>query len=224
MNLKTKKTVKKEFETANLVLMLILAIIAITTTTIVYAASSSDTSTPDEAAHTTAYVETTTAHATEAVTTVESTTEPVTDVVETKPHKTEDTDVEESAPPIAESNKAPEEHNESSNHSDYELDLLARTIYQEAGICSEYCQWLVGSTVLNLADERGGIEAVVFDYNTFNVSYKLYNATPSNLSYSVASRLLSGDRDYRVKAFRTDYYHSFGTPYTSTDNVYFSTY
>lgn len=108
--------------------------------------------------------------------------------------------------------------------SEYELDLLARTIYQEAGICGEHCQWLVGSTVLNLADERGGIEAVVFDYNTFNVAYVLYNETPSDLSYSVARRVLAGDRDYSVKGFRTDYYHNFGTPYTSADNVYFSTY
>lgn len=106
----------------------------------------------------------------------------------------------------------------------YEADLLARTIYCEAGNCSEYCQWLVGSTVLNLADERGGIESVVFDYNTFNVAYILYDKTPSKLSYSVAQRLLSGDRDYNVKAFRMSYYHNFGSPYTSVDGVYFSTY
>ena len=112
----------------------------------------------------------------------------------------------------------------SGKYSEYEIDLLARTIYQEGGICSEYCQWLIGSTVLNLADERGGIENVVFDYNTFNVAYVLYNATPSDLSYSVARRLANGDRDYNVKAFRTDYYHSFGTPYTAVDNVYFSSY
>lgn len=117
-----------------------------------------------------------------------------------------------------------EHYNNYQSYSDYELDLLARTIYQESGICSEYCQWLVGSTVLNLADDRGGIENVVFDYNTFNVAYILYDCTPSDLSYSVAERLLSGDRDYNVKAFRTDYYHSFGTPYTCVDNVYFSVY
>ena len=109
-------------------------------------------------------------------------------------------------------------------YSDYELDLLARTIYQESGICGEYCQWLVGSTVLNLADDRGGIENVVFDYNTFNVAYILYDCTPSDLSYAVAERLMSGDRDYNVKAFRSDYYHDFGTPYTYVDNMYFSVY
>lgn len=109
-------------------------------------------------------------------------------------------------------------------YSEYEIDLIARTIFQESGICSEYCQWLVGSTILNLADERGGIESVVFDYNTFNVAYKLFDDTPSELSYKVARRVVSGDRDYKVKAFRTDYYHGFGTPYIEVDNVYFSEY
>ena len=109
-------------------------------------------------------------------------------------------------------------------YSYYEYDLLARTIYQESGICGEYCQWLVGSTVLNLADRRGGIENVVFDYNTFNVAYILFDATPSDLSYSVARRLISGDRDYNVMAFRDSYYHNFGEPYASVDNMYFSVY
>jgi hypothetical protein len=107
---------------------------------------------------------------------------------------------------------------------EYELDLLARCIYQESGCCSEYCQWLVGSTVMNLGEERGcGIE-IVFDYNTFNVAYVLYSCTPSDTSYAVAERILSGDRDYNVMAFRTDYYHPFGNPYTNVDNVYFSTF
>jgi hypothetical protein len=105
----------------------------------------------------------------------------------------------------------------------YHYDLLARAIYQESGSCGEYCQWLVGSAILNLADERGGIENVVFDYDTLNVAYVLYDATPSDLSYSVAKQLLCGNRDFVVKYFRTSHYHGFGTPYTSVDNVYFST-
>lgn len=107
------------------------------------------------------------------------------------------------------------------NH--YHYDILARAIYQESGSCSEYCQWLVGSAILNLADERGGIENVVFDYNTINVAYVLYDTTPSDLSYLISEQLLCGNRDYNVKYFRTDYYHSFGTPYINVDNVYFST-
>lgn len=107
---------------------------------------------------------------------------------------------------------------------DAQVDLLARVIYQESGTCSEHCQWLVGSTAMNLADEYGGLENVAYDYNIFNVAGLLYRATPSDLSYSVARRVLSGDRNYSVKAFRTDYFHNFGTPYISADNVYFSTY
>lgn len=107
---------------------------------------------------------------------------------------------------------------------EHELDLLARCIYQESGTCGEYCQWLVGSTVLNLMDYRGcGIE-IVYDYNTFNVAYNLYDETPSDLSYAVAERVLSGDRDYNVMAFRLYDYHPFGNPYTNVDNVYFSTF
>lgn len=109
------------------------------------------------------------------------------------------------------------------NYSE-DVDLLARVIYLESGACSEYCQWLVGSTAMNLADERGGLEVVAYDYNTFNVAYDIDYCTPSDLSYAVAERVLSGDRDHVVKAFRDDYYHDWATPYTVVDNMYFSTY
>lgn len=110
------------------------------------------------------------------------------------------------------------------NNSDTNIDLLARIIYFESGSCSEYCQWLVGSTAMNLANEYGSLETVAFDYDIFNVANILYTDTPSNLSYSVATRIINGDRDVNVRAFRTDYYHSFGSPYTNVDNVYFSSY
>lgn len=111
-----------------------------------------------------------------------------------------------------------------STYSEYEIDLIARTTYLESGNCGEYCQWLTASTILNLADNRGGVANVVYDYNTFNVAGMIDGCSPSDLSYSVARRVASGDRDYNVMAFRASYYHSFGTPYTSADNVYFSTY
>lgn len=110
------------------------------------------------------------------------------------------------------------------NNSASNVDLLARIIYFESGNCSEYCQWLVGSTAMNLANEYGSLETVAFNYDIFNVANILYTDTPSDLSYSVATRIINGDRDTNVKAFRTDYYHSFGSPYTNVDNVYFSSY
>ena len=159
--------------------------------------------------------------------TIQPTTVPITTVLVTEPEATTGVETTES---VANATEDLVCYSSATNDcvyeiSEYELDLVARTVFQESGTCGEYCQWLVASTVLNLADEYGGIENVVFDYDKFNVAYVLYKDTPSELSYSVARRVLSGDRDYNVKAFRSDYYHTdFGTPYISVGNVYFSTY
>lgn len=191
------------------------------------------TSTKDEATPDIAIIEETTVPpttppiTTEPPTTEPPTTEPVTEEVYMEEEIVEEEYIGETEAEIVYEYETEEETPKKENTydtSDSDVDLLARTIYQEAGTCSEYCQWLVGSTVMNLADERGGLESVVFHYNTFNVAYSLYNATPSDLSYSVANRVMSGDRDYAVKAFRMNYYHEFGTPYCVVDGVYFSTY
>lgn len=112
------------------------------------------------------------------------------------------------------------------NYDHGDRELLARVIYLEAGGCSESCQWLVGSAAVNLADRfnGGSIEATVTDPAMFDVAYDLFSCEPSGLTWSVADRILSGDRDYMVMAFRTNQYHTFGTPYTCVDNVYFSTF
>lgn len=192
---------KKEQKVLAVIYGLVTIIAVLVIALVISKASCSPTATMDEVPYTTVdEVETVVATTTQVAITTQAPTE---------------------APEPTENNQ--EHYNNYESYSDYELDLLVRTIYQEGGICSEYCQWLIGSAVLNLADERGGIENVVFDYNTFNVAYVLYDCTPSELSYAVAARVLSGDRDYVVKYFRTDYYHGFGTPYTNVDNVYFST-
>lgn len=163
-----------------------------------------------------------------------STTETTMSKVETKPTETiviaEDKEEIESYSEIGKYIEAETEPTEDSenivtdNNSDTNIDLLARIIYFESGSCSEYCQWLVGSTAMNLANEYGSLETVAFNYDIFNVANIIYSDTPSSLSYSVATRIINGDRDVNVRAFRTDYYHSFGSPYTNVDNVYFSSY
>lgn len=163
-----------------------------------------------------------------------STTETTMSKVETKPTETiviaEDKEEIESYSEIGKYIEAETEPTEDSenivtdNNSDTNIDLLARIIYFESGSCSEYCQWLVGSTAMNLANEYGSLETVAFNYDIFNVANILYSDTTSSLSYSVATRIINGDRDVNVRAFRTDYYHSFGSPYTNVDNVYFSSY
>jgi hypothetical protein len=109
------------------------------------------------------------------------------------------------------------------NYSE-DAELLAKVIYLESGSCSEYCQWLVGSTIMNQADMNGGLYEVAHNYNIFEVAPYVDECVPSDLSLSVAYRVLSGDRDYDVNAFRESYYHEWATPYTNVDNVYFSIY
>lgn len=120
----------------------------------------------------------------------------------------------------------PEAATEAEIYNSADTELLARLIYLEAGSCSEYCQWLVGSAAMNLAGSQGDLPSVAYDYTTFNVAYEIDSCQPSSESYNIASRILSGDRDYQVKAFRTDYFHDWATPYVAmeADNVYFSTY
>lgn len=119
-----------------------------------------------------------------------------------------------------------EDNHSTSDYSQDDLEWLARAICLEAGDCSERCQWLVGSTVANLANRynNGNIHATVTDASMFSVADDLFTKEPSLMNWDVAERILSGDRDTEVMAFRTDYYHSFGSPYTVVDNVYFSTY
>lgn len=193
--------------------------------------STPDTATRDMATKDTATKDTATKQTTQT-TTVQVTTEPTT-VKPTEKTKKDKKKVKTTSLPTepptekveaqAETKTVTKSNNTYNTQSD-EVDLLARVIYCEAGNCSEYCQWLVGSTAMNLADSNDGLRAVAFDYNTFNVAGILYTRDPSELSYSVAQRILSGDRDYHVKAFRMSYYHSFGTPYAVVDNVYFSSY
>lgn len=127
-----------------------------------------------------------------------------------------------SSEPVAETEAA----TEAEIYNSADVELLARLIYLEAGACSEHCQWLVGSAAMNLAGSQDNLLSVAYDYNAFNVAYEIDSCQPSSESYNIASRILSGDRDYQVKAFRTDYFHDWATPYVAMaeDNVYFSTY
>ena len=202
-----------------------------------HSAMNEDVATPDEVS----VVPTTQITTTVATTAVATTTAEATTVVHTEPTtaKTEepvsDIEVSKDMGNMQESdnyagnvqrqeNSESNDYEPSEDYSNSDVDLIARTVYLESGGCGEYCQWLTASTILNLADRNGGISNVVYDYNTFNVAGMIDGCSPSDLSYSVAQRVVSGDRDYSVMAFRADYYHSFGTPYTNVDNVYFSTY
>ena len=192
--------------------------------------STPDKATPDEATAdeaTPLEAQPSTAIPTEKAT--ESSTESQTEAYIEPPTEAEEY-IEYIAPTEAEPEYDDDDYYESDDaeisYSSSDREWIARVICMEAGNCSEECQWLVGSTALNLADRYygGNIEATVTNPNIFAVAGYFYLREPNAQNWAVADRVLSGDRDYQVMAFRTDYYHSFGTPYTVVDNVYFSTY
>lgn len=132
-------------------------------------------------------------------------------------------DAEDDVPPIIEVQDEPQSDSDGTFQDSPlrdDVDLLARVIWAEAGNCSEECQWLVASATMNLADYIGDgtLESIVFDTSVVYIS----NDTPSSMCYRVAARVIAGDRDYNVFAFRTNHYHDFGTPYKAIDNVFFS--
>lgn len=104
-------------------------------------------------------------------------------------------------------------------------EIIARVIMAESRSCSIDCLWFTGSALLNLADyyNNGDIQATANDSNIFDTADCYYDQEPTQECWDVTDRLISGDRDFQVMFFRTDYYHSFGTPYLNIDNVYFST-
>lgn len=108
-----------------------------------------------------------------------------------------------------------------------EKDLLMRSLYREAGSTGFWCQVYVCSATLNLWKSEYShlsLEGMLTNYNIYETAYTLSSVTSSEKSYvkDATEYVLNGGKVPYVKYFRTDYYHSFGTPVTSIENVYFS--
>lgn len=107
--------------------------------------------------------------------------------------------------------------------ADSEQDILAKLLYCEAGSMGWQGQVYVCSAILNLRDYSGrSIWNMAHDYNTFAVAGYVDSAVSTSTQYEVISYVLNGGRIPDIKYFRTDYYHSFGTPVCNVENVYFS--
>ena len=108
-----------------------------------------------------------------------------------------------------------------------EKDLLMRSLYREAGSTGFWCQVYVCSATLNLWKSQYShlsLEEMLTNYNIYETAYTLSSVTSKEKSYvkDATEYVLNGGKVPNVKYFRTDYYHSFGTPVTSIENVYFS--
>lgn len=133
------------------------------------------------------------------------------------------------APAVSTTKKAAEvvvlDATKSSNNNKYanEKEILAKLLYCESGGTSWDCQVYTCSAILNLSDYTGrSISNMASDKNLFSVAPWVWSSTPTQTQYKVIDYVLSGGRISGVKWFRTDHYHSFGTPVINIDNVYFS--
>lgn len=114
-------------------------------------------------------------------------------------------------------------NNSKNKNYENEKDILAKLLYCEAGGTSWDCQVYTCSAILNLSDHRGEtISEMASQEWLFSVAPWVWGSTPTQTQYEVIDYVLSGGRVSDVKWFRTNYYHNFGSPVTTIDNVYFS--
>lgn len=85
-------------------------------------------------------------------------------------------------------------------YTEKEMELMARIIHAEAGICNELEKYRVGNVVLNRVNDETGsfkntIEKVIYQKGQFtSVDTKTWNETPTDREYKIAKNLLDGIR------------------------------
>lgn len=109
-----------------------------------------------------------------------------------------------------------------------EREMLAQLLYLEAGSTSYECQHMVAAVVFNRLSNGWGntLTEVIYAEGQFTPAYLIGTVTPNSTQYEVIDDIIYNGHPYpsNLLCFRADYYFSeWGTPYTSIDNVYFST-
>ena len=105
-----------------------------------------------------------------------------------------------------------------------EYYILAKLLYAEAGGMGWEGQVYTCSAILNLKDYSGRtIWNMAHDVNTMAVALYVDYECPMDTQYDVIEYVVcGGGKIEEICYFRTYYYHSFGTPVCSIENVYFS--
>lgn len=102
-------------------------------------------------------------------------------------------------------------------------DFLAKLLCAEAGGQDWWCQIYTCSAILNHCEVSGmTLWDCGHNENHFAVAPFVDEKWPSALNYSVVDYVLNGGRVEDICYFRTDYYHSFGTPVCKVGAHYFS--
>ena len=101
----------------------------------------------------------------------------------------------------------------------------AALLYLEGGATSRACQKMITEVIFNQWKLRGGsLTDTLFAPSLFTVAHRIKSTAPKALQYEIVDEVcrdgVSIPSD--ILYFRSNYYHSFGTPYTKIGNIYFS--
>lgn len=111
------------------------------------------------------------------------------------------------------------------NLSEYDIRLIAKVVYLEAGTESYNVQRAIASVVVNQM-RRYNLSAyqAIYRDGAFSVSYKVRRTTPSATSLKAVRDVVRNGTTLprSVLAFRTGHYHSFGRRYCRIGNIYFT--
>lgn len=112
--------------------------------------------------------------------------------------------------------------------TEFEYELLCRTVYCEAGNQDMKTQHMVCLTILNrlASGYADNVNDVIYAKNTYEVTTwedfeerTWTTQVEEAVNWALRENEHPGDMYY----FRTDYYHSFGSPYMKSDDLFFST-
>lgn len=109
-----------------------------------------------------------------------------------------------------------------------EYELLCRTVYCEAGNQDMRTQSMVCLTILNrlASGYADNVTDVIYAKNAYEVTtWKDFEERmwTTQVEEAVNWALRENNHPSDMYYFRTDYYHSFGSPYMKSDDLYFST-
>lgn len=111
------------------------------------------------------------------------------------------------------------------NLSEYEIRLLAKLVYCEAGTESYRTQKAIASVAINqMRRYKLSLYQTIYRDGAFSVAYKVRRTTPSYTSLKAVRDVVRNGTTLpkNVLAFRTGHYHSFGRRYAKIGNIYFT--
>ena len=116
-------------------------------------------------------------------------------------------------------------YNSSGRYSEWEIRLMAKLVYLEAGAQSYRCQKAIASVIINRSKKyHRSIYNTIYEPGVFGPAYKVRSTTPSSSCLRAVREVVRNGCTLprNVVIFRNRHYHTFGRRYTCIDGVYFS--